>query len=115
MEANMKNMMMTALATLCLVLGIVAAMGGTWLVPVGDDAKEMEDMDMDTGAGLTGMWVEMDMDDSETCDFMLDAMDDDEGEAECDGSILTMSTSFSDLCDAEGEDYEDDWLDDFSE
>ena len=36
-------------------------------------------------------------------------MDDNVIEVECDGmQILEMSASFSDLCDAEGEDYEDD-------
>ena len=36
---------MTALAALCLTLGIVGAIGGTWLVPVGDDAEMMEEME----------------------------------------------------------------------
>ena len=103
----MKNMMMTALAALCLVLGIVGAMGGTWLVPAGDDAEEMKDSDMDTGAGLTSYWVEWDMGDADTCDTMLEMMNDDDSDAECDGAVMSMSMSFSDECDAEEEGYED--------
>ena len=107
MEANMKNMMMTALATLCLVLGIVAAMGGTWLVPVGDDAKEMEDADMDMGYGLTSAWTMMDAGDADTCKMtkeMMESGDDSSGEIECDGSELTMTMSFSDACDETADD-----------
>ena len=44
MDAKMKGMVMAAMAGLCLVLGIIAALGSTWLVPTGDDAEELEDM-----------------------------------------------------------------------
>ena len=30
-------------------LGIIAALGSTWLVPTGEDAEELEDMDSDAG------------------------------------------------------------------
>ena len=56
MDAKMKGMVMAAMAGLCLVLGIIAALGSTWLVPTGDDAEELEDMDSDAGAGLTSSW-----------------------------------------------------------
>ena len=105
---------MAAMAGLCLVLGIIATLGGTWLVPVGDDAEELEDMDADAGSGLTSQWSEMEMEDADTCDatikmFEEGDMDEDGTEFECDGAILTMSISYSDLCDAEADDdYEDD-------
>ena len=114
MDAKMKGMVMAAMAGLCLVLGIIATLGGTWLVPVGDDAEELEDMDADAGSGLTSQWSEMEMEDADTCDatikmFEEGDMDEDGTEFECDGAILTMSISYSDLCDAEADDdYEDD-------
>ena len=98
MDAKMKGMVMAAMSALCLILGIMGAMGNTWLVPDSD-----EDMDgMEAGAGLTSQWVEMDAETAEMCDMMIEMMED-EGDAECDGSMLTMTISFSDLCD-EGDD-----------
>ena len=83
---------MTGMTALCLILGIMGAMGNTWLVP------SEEEEGMDAGAGLTSQWVEMDAETAEMCDMMVDMMED-EGDAECDGSMLTMTISFSDLCD----------------
>ena len=97
MDGKMKGMIMAGMAGLCLILGIMGALGNTWLVP-----DEEMDEGMDTGAGLTSSWAEMDMEDAETCDMMLSMMED-EGDAECDGSMLTMTMSFSDSCD-DGED-----------
>ena len=87
---------MAGMAGLCLILGIMGALGNTWLVP----DEEMEGMD--TGAGLTSSWAEMDTADmgasSESeCEMMADMMEG--GEAECDGTVLTMTMSFSDGCD----------------
>ena len=45
MDGNTKNMALTGMAALCLILGILGALGNTWLVPTGDDAEEMEEMD----------------------------------------------------------------------
>lgn len=108
----MKGMVMAAMAGLCLVLGIIAALGSTWLVPIGDDAEELEDMDADGGAGLTSTWSTSETDSAEQCKATKEAMDDidedDIVEVECDGKNLEMTVSFSDLCDAEGDDYEDD-------
>ena len=102
----MKNMMMTALAALCLVLGIVGALGGTWLVPTGDDAKDMEEMDMDMGYGLTSVWSVMDTGDADMCDAMVEGLEDESDgiEAECDGSEMTISQSFSTICDEDDDD-----------
>ena len=74
----------------------MGALGNTWLVP----DEEMEGMD--TGAGLTSSWAEMETADmgasSESdCEMMADMMEG--GEAECDGTVLTMTMSFSDGCD----------------
>ena len=110
MDAKMKGMVMAAMAGLCLVLGIIAALGSTWLVPTGDDAEELEDMDSDAGAGLTSSWSTTETGSADECKASKDYLEDmdDNIEVECDGKILEMSASFSDLCDAEGEDYEDD-------
>ena len=62
MDAKMKGMVMAAMSALCLVLGIMGAMGSTWLVP----EEEMEGMDM--GTSLTASWTEMDMADMESSD-----------------------------------------------
>lgn len=85
----MKNMVMTGMAALCLILGIMAAMGSTWLVP--DDDEEMEG-----GYSLTAM--NMDMEEDASCELFSAMMDG----SECDGSVLVWS--FSDACDATDED-----------
>ena len=89
---------MAAMSALCLVLGIMGAMGSTWLVP----DEEMEGMD--AGTSLTSMWSEMDTAEmgasSESeCDMMADMMSEEGGDAECDGTMLKMTVPFSDLCD----------------
>ena len=94
----MKGMVMAAMSALCLVLGIMGAMGSTWLVP----DEEMEGMD--AGTSLTSMWSEMDTAEmgasSESeCDMMADMMSEEGGDAECDGTMLKMTVPFSDLCD----------------
>ena len=98
----MKGMIMAGMMALCLVLGIMAALGGTWLVP--DEADD----DMDMGMALTGYWMEMDAGDDDTCEMMAEDADD----AECDGSVYTSTMSFSDLCDdADGDADADDVCD----
>ena len=90
---------MAGMAGLCLILGIMGALGNTWLVP----DEEMEGMD--AGISLTSSWMEMDTADmgasSESeCDMMADMMEEDEGaEAECDGTVLTLTMPFSAGCD----------------
>ena len=103
MDAKTKGMVMAAMSALCLVLGIMGAMGNTWLVP------EEEVEGMDTGVGLTSYWVEMDTAEmgassEEECDMMADMMSEDGGDAECDGTVLTMSMTFSEQCDADEDD-----------
>ena len=66
---------MTGMTALCLILGIMGAMGNTWLVP------SEEEEGMDAGAGLTSQWVEMDAETAEMCDMMVDMMED-EGDAD---------------------------------
>ena len=102
----MKNMVMTGMAALCLILGIMAAMGGTWLVP----EEEMDDAD--TGMGLTSVWSEMDLssmgaESEDDCEAMVEMMEDDDeaiGELECDGTTMKMTAAFSDICDDTDED-----------
>ena len=99
MDAKMKGMVMAAMSALCLVLGIMGAMGSTWLVP----EEEMEGMDM--GTSLTASWTEMDMADmgassQDDCEMAAESMAEEMGaEAECDGTVLTMTMAFSDVCD----------------
>lgn len=94
----MKGMIMSGMMALCLILGIMAALGGTWLVP------EEETDDMEAGMSLTGTWMEMDTGDADSCEAILEAMDDDNADAECDGAILIFTSSLSDICDATDED-----------
>ena len=47
MDAKMKGMVMTGMTALCLILGIMGAMGNTWLVP--DSDEDMEGMDVGAG------------------------------------------------------------------
>ncbi len=86
---------MTGMTALCLILGIMGAMGNTWLVP--DSDEDMEGMD--AGAGLTSQWAEMGASSESECDMMADMMSEEGGDAECDGTMLKMTMSFSDLCD----------------
>ena len=103
---------MAGMAGLCLILGIIATLGSTWLVPIGDDAEALEEMGAEGGAGLTSTWSTSETASAEQCKETKEAMDamdeDDIVEVECDGKNLEMTVSFSDLCDAEGDDYEDD-------
>jgi hypothetical protein len=89
MDAKMKGMIMSGMMALCLILGIMAALGNTWLVPEDDE-------DMDGGYSLTAM--HMDMEEDGMCDLMVGMMDG----GECDGSVLTWS--FSDACETTEED-----------
>tara|TARA_B100000459_G_scaffold147183_1_gene115623 strand:+ start:2360 stop:3013 length:654 start_codon:yes stop_codon:yes gene_type:complete len=112
MDGKMKGMIMAGMAGLCLILGIIATLGSTWLVPIGDDAEALEEMGGEGGAGLTSTWSTSETASAEQCKEVKEAMDtadeDDIVEVECDGKNLEMTVSFSDLCDAEGDDYEDD-------
>ena len=89
MDAKMKGMIMSGMMALCLVLGIMAALGNTWLVPEDDDD------DMDGGYGLTA--IVMEAESAEECKLMAAFMD-----ADCDGTTMTMT--LSDLCDASDDD-----------
>ena len=102
MDAKMKNMVMAGMAALCLILGIMAAMGATWQTP--EDTDDMED-GMDMGMSLSAMWMSMDLEDETTCEELLDMGDDDMGESECDSDgVMTMTMAFSDICDDEDDD-----------
>jgi len=81
---------MAGMAGLCLILGIMGALGNTWLVP----DEEVDGMEV--GTSLTSSWVEIDAETAEMCEASLEMM---EGDAECDGSMLTMTMAFSDVCD----------------
>ena len=42
MDAKMKGMVMAAMSALCLILGIMGAMGSTWLTPdLSDEEQEL--------------------------------------------------------------------------
>ena len=101
MDGKMKGMIMAGMMGLALILGILGALGNTWLVPDTD-----EDMDgNEAGAGLTSSWFEMDLKDmgvssQEDCETMAKMMEEDAaGESECDGTVLMMTMPFSDGCD----------------
>ena len=79
---------MTGMTALCLILGIMGALGDSWLTEEEDGAEATY--------SLTA--THMDMEEAATCDMMAGIMDG----AECDGSVLSMS--FSEMCDLTEED-----------
>ena len=104
---------MAAMSALCLVLGIMGAMGSTWLTPdLSDEEQEMADeMGMTSGAALNYAWMELDADVTESeCEDAIDATESAVGgTASCDSDgVMTVEMPFSDQCDdLEGEDGED--------
>ena len=105
MDGNTKNMALTGMAALCLILGILGALGNTWLVPTGEDAEAMEEMDMETGMSLRSVWSTMDVGDADACEEMADMADDEDGmSVDCDGSEATVFMTFSQLCEDEDDD-----------
>ena len=109
----MKGMVMAAMSALCLVLGIMGAMGSTWLTPdLSDEEQEMADeMGMTSGAALNYAWMELDADVTESeCEDAIDATESAVGgTASCDSDgVMTVEMPFSEQCDdLEGEDGED--------
>ena len=85
MDGKTKNMVMTGMTALCLILGIMGVMGDSWLVSEGDDESP------DANYSLTA--VHQDAESTEMCAFMSGLAG-----GECDGSMWSMT--FSDLCDA---------------
>ncbi|MCH2435120.1 MAG: hypothetical protein MK197_02370, partial [Candidatus Poseidoniaceae archaeon] len=104
---------MAAMSALCLVLGIMGAMGSTWLTPdLSDEEQEIADeMGMTSGAALNYAWMELDADVTESeCEDAIDATESAVGgTASCDSDgVMTVEMPFSDQCDdLEGEDGED--------
>ena len=104
---------MAAMSALCLVLGIMGAMGSTWLTPdLSDEEQEMADeLGMTSGAALNYAWMELDADVTESeCEDAIDATESAVGgTASCDSDgVMTVEMPFSDQCDdLEGEDGED--------
>ena len=109
----MKGMGMAALSALCLVLGIMGAMGSTWLTPdLSDEEQEVADeMGITSGAALNYAWMELDADATESeCEDAIGATESAVGgTASCDSDgVMTVEMPFSDQCDdLEGEDGED--------
>ena len=100
MDGNTKNMALTGMAALCLILGLLGALGNSWLVPTGEDAEAMEKMDIETGYSLTSVWTISDVGDADDCEAMADMADDEDGmSVDCDGSEATVYMSFSQMCD----------------
>ena len=93
MDAKMKGMVMAVMSALCLVLGIMGAMGTTWLVE-----SDPEEDAPEGGYSLTAMHG--DMEDAEMCDAFADFME----AGECDGAVY--SVSFSEVCDMDEDDDE---------
>lgn len=91
MDAKMKGMVVAAMSALCLLLGIMGAMGTTWLVE-----SEPEEDAPEAGYSLTAMHV--DAEEAEMCTAMAGIL----GVGECDGA--EYSASFSEVCDETEED-----------
>ena len=110
----MKGMVMAAMSALCLVLGIMGAMGSTWLTAdYSDEEQEMADeMGIESsGAALNYGWIIIDRDVSESdCENIIEATESGiGGTASCDSDgVMTVEMPFSEQCDdLEGEDGED--------
>ena len=110
----MKGMVMAVMSALCLVLGIMGAMGSTWLTQdYSDEEQEMADeMGIESsGAALNYGWIIIDRDVSESeCEDTIEATESGiGGTASCDSDgVMTVEMPFSDQCDdLEGEDGED--------
>ena len=105
MDAKMKGMVMAAMSALCLVLGIMGAMGSTWLTAdYSDEEQEMADeMGIESsGAALNYGWIIMDRDVSESeCEDTIEATElGTGGTASCDSDgVMTVETPFSETCD----------------
>ena len=118
----MKGMILSGMMGLCLLLGILAVLGSTWLVPTGDDAEEMEDAGMEQSYGLntwnlaiddvSSQYANMNQDGEEIewsddekadmCKAMLEGYEDElDASGECDGESIELSWSISDACDSD--------------
>tara|TARA_X000000368_G_scaffold44905_1_gene32259 strand:- start:100 stop:690 length:591 start_codon:yes stop_codon:yes gene_type:complete len=84
MDGKMKGMIMAGMAGLCLILGIMGALGTTWLV----DSEADEDAP-ESGYSLTAIHV--DAEEAAQCDAMAGFLG-----GECDGA--DYSYAFSDAC-----------------
>ena len=104
---------MAAMSALCLVLGIMGAMGSTWLTPdLSDEEQELADeMGMESGAALNYAWMVMDADATESeCEAAIGPTEAAiGGTASCDSDgVMTVEMPFSEQCDdLEGEDGDD--------
>ena len=95
---------MAAMSALCLVLGIMGAMGSTWLTPdYSDEEQEMADeMGMESGVALNYGWIIIDRDVSESeCEDTIEATElGIGGTASCDSDgVMTVEMPFSETCD----------------
>ena len=96
---------MAAMSALCLILGIMGAMGSTWLTPDYSDEEQemMDELGMDSGAALNYAWMSMDTEASESeCEAAIEGAEDEMGgTASCDSDgVMTVEMPFSDMCDA---------------
>ena len=104
---------MAAMSALCLLLGIMGAMGSTWLTPdLSDEEQELADeMGMESGAALNYAWMVMDADATESeCEAAIGPTEAAiGGTASCDSDgVMTVEMPFSEQCDdLEGEDGDD--------
>ena len=112
MEQKMKDYLITGLAALCLMLGLIAALGGSWLVPdLSDEEQEqMDEAGMEGGIGLTHQWTSVEMTNASTCESVLDTANDhdQDHEYDCDGKVLTTTISLSSVCEITEESGSDD-------
>jgi|GEM_PF-1537586 len=101
----MKGMVMAAMSALCLVLGIMGAMGSTWLTAdYSDEEQEMADeMGIESsGAALNYGWIIIDRDVSESeCEDTIEVTESGiGGTASCDSDgVMTVEMPFSETCD----------------
>ena len=106
---NRTMMIHTGLIVTALLLALIGMMGNTWLTIDPDEEEEFHE----AGAGLRSSWTTIETGSADECKASLQTYeemvgDDNPYEMKCDGKNLEITASFSDRCDAEGVDYEDD-------
>ena len=101
MDGKMKGMIMSGMMALCLILGLLAALGGSWLTSDEFMGNEIDEDEFEVSFGLNAQHISS-IDGKAECDSDtvkgMEAMYDG-SEVECDGDDVVMTWSLSEQCD----------------
>ena len=106
MDAKIKAMALSGMMGLCLILGILAALGGSWITS--DEWLEIEfndSVNLETTYALNSMTLTLDTGEREECQYLILGFEEIfEGiDGECDGSEYIGTWGHSDSCEWAGE------------